>query len=77
MPYTYEASHHHSPHKFEFDTLDEAIRSAAVDLELGEAWPVKITSPDGGVVWEQSGPLTTTDTLQALAEKHGVAWPDL
>jgi hypothetical protein len=77
MPYTYEASRHHSRHQFEENTLEEAIRSAAVDLELGEAWPAKIVAQDGSVIWEQSGPLTTTKTLKALAEKHGVPWPDL
>lgn len=77
MTYKYEASQEHTPTTLEFDTLEEAIWSAAVDLELGDAWPVKITAPDGEVVWEQSGPFTTPNTLHALAEKHGVAWPDL
>jgi hypothetical protein len=77
MPYTYESLHYHSRHKFIEETLGEAILSAAVDLESGEAWPAKIISPVGIVIWEHSGPLTTTRTLKALAEKHGVSWPDL
>lgn len=77
MEYTYEASHYHTPHKFKYDDLAEAIRSAAVDLELGEAWPKRIIGPDGSVIWEQSGPLKTRDTLEKLAQEHGVEWPDV
>lgn len=73
---TYESSHHHTPYKETGLTLAEAIRSAAVDLEIGEAWPVRITSGDL-VIWEQSGPLTTRGTLESLALKHSVEWPDL
>ena len=77
MPYIYESRCHLKPYSFEFETIKEAIRAAAVDLELGEAWPGKIIAPDNSVIWVQSGPFTTADTLQKLAEKHGVAWPDV
>lgn len=76
MAYTYESSYHHTPHKMECDDLAEAIRIAATDFELGEAWPDRIVGPDGAVIWEGSGPLTTGGTLKKLAQEHGVKWPE-
>lgn len=66
--YTYESSFHHAPHKEENLTLEDAIRMALVELELGTAWPVRIVRDDGLVIWKQSGPLATRSALKGLAE---------
>lgn len=75
--YTYESSFHHAPHKEGNLALEEAIRMALVEFELGTTWPARIVGEDGLVIWEQSGPLATRSSLEGLAEKYGVAWPDV
>lgn len=75
MTYIYQYAHEHTQSKEPFDALREAIYSAAVDMELGSAWPEKITGPDGSALWEQSGPLTTHASLNRFAMANAVQWP--
>ena len=75
MTYQYVASRHHALCAQACETLGDAIQAAALDWEVGEAWPWKIVAPDGQVLWEQSGPLTTGATLRRFADEHGAGWP--
>lgn len=72
MPFTYESSRYHTLHTFEYDSLAEAVKSAACDIEGDSAWPIEIKGPDGALLWSESGPLKTRTSLWNLAEQHGV-----
>lgn len=56
----------------EFPTLAAAI-DRALELYNGEAgWPVEIRRGDK-VLWEQSGPLETGDSLREFAREHALS----
>jgi hypothetical protein len=57
---------------FPHDTLEEAIEAAILAINHDEAWPVKVTKGLDEVLWEQSGPTETRDSLKSFAESQGV-----
>lgn len=73
--FTYESRCHYTPCSSTFDTLEDAVRSAWADLWTDQAWPGRILDGEK-VVWEQSGPLKTSGSLEQLAKAHGITLPD-
>lgn len=74
--YTYESRCHHTPCSSEHETLAEAVRSAWADLWTDQAWPGRILNGQD-VLWEQSGPLKTSDSLEKFAKASGIELPDV
>jgi len=71
MPYRYVWKHYKVDGGGNCDSLAEAVGRAAADLETGDAWPGRIEK-DGGVLWEQSGPLCTETSLRQFADDNDI-----
>lgn len=72
VSYTYEFACCGVPCRDKFRSLKKALQRAIDDLE-GVAWPEKITRSDGVVVWEETGPETTRETLESLQLSRSTA----
>jgi hypothetical protein len=72
-PFLFTAGRYKQPCYFPCDTLAEAIEEAMLSLAGDECWPQEI-SKGKEVLWTQSGPADTRDSLKQFAEKHGVKW---
>lgn len=71
MTYTLNYSYFKATNSDNFDTIDEAIFRAWLFLEYGEGWPTSITK-NNEVLWEESGPFTTTKSMIEFAKKNNI-----
>jgi len=69
--YYYESMRYFTPYRQECHNLAEAVSCALADLETGEAWPKRILNGQT-VMWKQSGPMQTYDSLEVFANANGV-----
>ena len=68
MKIFYIASRYGVEQRFKQDSLTDAIEAVEVSLENDMDWPVAI-EVDGELVWEQSGPDSTTESIERFKKE--------
>lgn len=71
----YEYRRAYTPCRQECEDFVEAIGCAWADIEGDAAWPGRILDGEK-VLWEQSGPFNTRDSLVKFASENGVQLRD-
>ena len=73
-PVTLYLRRFYAPNNLQFKTLEAAVKEAIETLDAEDAWPERIED-NGEIVWQQSGPFGTRDSLEQFLNQLTILPP--